>query len=234
MQLRTGLELNIEGRNLAWALDHPGCFSYGNSEQETLSNLSHTFNAYQKWIELKAGDRSWLKDIQDLNIHLEETFSVYAIDENYDVVDQGYDVNAWFKHDWKPLTDEEVARGLLLMDWARQDLLELLVGIPADLREKNFPGERWNITGIIKHVGGAEWWYLDRLGLSTLTRPDLPADPFIRLQMVRDEMKKVLPNLIGKEMVRGKEGEIWSPRKLLRRAIWHEKDHIQHISKLIS
>ena len=28
------------------------------------------------------------------------------------------------------------------------------------------------------------------------------------------------------------EGEFWSPRKLLRRAVWHERDHTVHIRKL--
>jgi hypothetical protein len=234
MQIRTGLELNIEGRNLAWALDHPGCFSYGDDDQEALLRLPQAFIAYQKWIALKAGEESWVKDIQNLDIHLDETFTVYAINENYDVVEQGYEVNAWFKHDWKPLTADEVQHGLLILDWSRQDLLELMEGIPADLREKKFEGERWNIMGIVNHIGGAEWWYLDRLGLTTLTRSDLPKDPFERIHVVRAQLKEVLPELAGKEMVNGKEGEIWSPRKLLRRAIWHEKDHIHHIYKLIS
>ncbi len=234
MQLRTGLELNIEGRNLAWALDYPGCFSYGVDHQEALIRLPQAFVAYQKWVGLKAGDQSWLKDVQNLDIHLEETFTVYAINENYEVVDQGYDVNAWFLNDWKPLTEEDVQYGLSILAWSRQDLLALMEGIPNELRERKFEGERWNIMGIVNHIGGAEWWYLDRLGLTTLTRADLPKDPFERLEIVRVQLNKILPDLKGKEMVCGKEGEMWSSRKLLRRAIWHEKDHIHHIYKLIS
>lgn len=234
MQLRTGLELNIEGRNLAWALDHPGCFAYGDDHQEALIRLPQAFVAYQKWVELKAGDQSWLKDVQNLDIHLEETFTVYAINENYEVVDQGYDVNAWFLNDWKPLTEEDIQHALSILAWSRQDLLALLKDIPIELHEKKFEGERWTIMGIVNHIGGAEWWYLDRLGLTTLTRTDLPKDPFERLEIVREQLNQILPNLINEEMVRGKEGEMWSARKLLRRAIWHEKDHIHHIYKLIS
>jgi len=29
------------------------------------------------------------------------------------------------------------------------------------------------------------------------------------------------------------EGEIWSPRKALRRAVWHERDHTEHIRKIL-
>lgn len=31
----------------------------------------------------------------------------------------------------------------------------------------------------------------------------------------------------------GIDGEFWSPRKMLRRAVWHERDHTFHIDKLI-
>lgn len=234
MQLITGLELNIEGRNLAWALGFPGCFSYGEDDQEALLRLPQSFVAYQKWVNFKAGENSWLKDITDFDVRLVETFRVYAINENYDVVVKGYDVNAWFQNDWVVLTEEEVHRGLLLMEWSRQDLLQLLEDIPPDLLDKNFAGERWNILGIVKHIGNAEWWYMNRLGLSALNHQELPQDVYSRIKLVREELKKVMPDLIGKDLVRGKEGEFWSPRKLLRRVLWHEKDHIHHIYKLIS
>lgn len=234
MQLLTGLELDIEGRNLAWALGFPGCFSYGEDDQEALLRLPQSFVAYQKWVNFKAGENSWMKDITDFDVRLVETFKVYTINENYEVVDQGYDVNAWFQNDWVALTEEEVHRGLLLMEWSRQDLLQLLEDIPTNLLVKNFEGERWNILGIVKHIGNAEWWYMDRLGLTDLNRQELPQDAYTRIKFVREELKRVMPDLIGKDLVRGKEGEFWSPRKLLRRVLWHEKDHIHHIYKLIS
>ena len=53
-----------------------------------------------------------------------------------------------------------------------------------------------------------------------------------RLAWVRGRLTAVLPGLEGREMVVGKEGELWSPRKLLRRALWHEINHRQHILKL--
>jgi len=44
----------------------------------------------------------------------------------------------------------------------------------------------------------------------------------------------VLPDLAGSSQVLGVNGEFWSPRKVLRRAAWHEIDHIEHIFKLIA
>jgi hypothetical protein len=101
----------------------------------------------------------------------------------------------WFQNDWLPLKEEDVERGLILMDWSRKDLLDLLAGIPDELREKKYAGERWDILGIIRHIGGVEWWYLDRLGLTDLSRNEVPHDPFERLDVIRKQIKTVLPRL---------------------------------------
>ncbi len=40
--------------------------------------------------------------------------------------------------------------------------------------------------------------------------------------------------LEGVNSVIGLEGEIWGPRKMLRRAPWHERDHTEHIRKAVT
>ena len=99
--------------------------------------------------------------------------------------------------------------------------------------EEKQPGERWAVRGVLNHLAGAEWWYMNRLDLGSLTREQLPRDPFERLPVVRAQLEAVLPTLAGVERVLGKEGEFWSPRKLLRRVLWHERDHIGHVLKLV-
>jgi hypothetical protein len=235
MQLRVGLEMNYENRVLAWALDYPGCFAYGKSKEEALLRLPPSFVAYQHWVNLKAGERSWVADINDFDIRLVESFKVYDINDRFEVIDEGgYSVNAWFQSDWLPLTEQEIDHGLMLMEWSRQDLLALLSTIYDDLMEKNFSGERWNIIDIVRHIATAEWWYLDRLGLTNLTKQNLPSETLEALVVVRKQFRNVLPDLVNKELVSGKAGEFWSPRKILRRVLCHEKDHIQHIYQLIS
>ena len=49
---------------------------------------------------------------------------------------------------------------------------------------------------------------------------------------MRERLEQVLPGLAGNSQVRGVDGELWSPRKLLRYALWHERDHVRHIYKL--
>lgn len=111
-------------------------------------------------------------------------------------------------------------------------MLDAVNGLDEAVLQQRYSGERWSIAGILGHVGGAEWWYLDRLGLA-FPRYELPEDPFARLSLVRETLNQVLPTLEASVQVVGKDGEIWSPRKMLRRAIWHERDHFQHIHKLL-
>lgn len=231
MQIRVGLELNNEGRALAWALDFPGCFAYGAEGPDAVIALAREVVNYENWAARHAGP-GWL-EIGDFDVRIVDTWQVYTVNDDYDLVDEGYAVNAWFKQDWKPLASEEIERGLALLDWSRADLLHTVANLSEAQMEAQRPGERWNIRGILKHVGGAEWWYLDRLNLAEGGRADLPKDAFERLAWTRDELRRMLPALAGSELVLGKDSEFWSPRKLLRRVLWHEIDHRQHILRLL-
>lgn len=230
MRFRVGLENGMEGRSIAWVLEHPGCFADGETPQKALENLPGAIQDYAAWIASHES-APWVEAGQ-IEIQVEETWQCYHINDDYERVEQGYEVNAWFQYDWKPLTAEEVERGMKILSWNRQDLLATVQGLSPEALNAEHPGERWSIAGILRHVGGAEWWYLDQLGLA-FPRGEVPAQPFERLERVRAHLLEVLPSLVGKERVVGVHGEFWSPRKMLRRAAWHERDHINHIRKLI-
>ena len=61
---------------------------------------------------------------------------------------------------------------------------------------------------------------------------EIPEDPFARLASVREHFVTCLPALAKRAGVITLSGETWSPRKVLRRALWHERDHTEHILKL--
>ena len=229
MEFQIGLENNVEGRSQAWVLGRPGCFAYGANGTAALAATQAAIRDYLEWIAARG--ESWL-DVDSIEIRHVETWDVYDIDDHYERAQQGYSVNAWFLDDWKLLTAEEVERGMKVLAWSRADLIQTVSQLtPEELGVKR-PGERWSIAGILRHVGGAEWWYLDRLGLA-FRRENVPAEPFERLEVVRACLVEVLPRLVGSQQVIGKDGEFWSPRKLLRRAAWHERDHAFHIQKLV-
>lgn len=231
MQIRVGLENGIEGRSLAWALDFPGCFAYGKDATDALLNFPRAFISYKNWVDSQAAN-SWMADLQDFDVHLEEVFECYNIDENYNPVANDNEINAWFRNDWKPLNVIEIERGLKLLEWSRAELLNLIAGLTPDQMDKEHAGERWPIRGITRHIANAEYWYLSRFSLAGIPRSELPENEMERLMLVRTRLNEVLESMAGDKTVVGVAGEFWSPRKLLRRSLWHELDHIQHIQKL--
>lgn len=234
MHIQVGLENEPGQRSLAWALDFPGCFAYGEDGSSALVALAAEFVRYKNWVASHTS-QSWLDDIRNIDVRLSEVWEVYRITDDYDLAPDGrYSVNAWFRHDWKPLTRLEIQHGLALLSFSRADLLQILAGLSDEILDREYHAERWSIRGIARHLAGAEWWYLDRLDLAGMHRRELPDEIHPRLEVVRQRLLEVLPGLEGVEKVLGADGELWSPRKLLRRAIWHELDHVGHIRQLLA
>ena len=233
MIFQVGVENNNEGRSIAWALEHPGCFAYGTNADGCVLNLESALSKYAGWI-LHHETHTWLS-FSDAEIEtvINGTWDVYYINDDLDKTTEadGYNVDSFFPYDWKPLTELEIKHGLAMLGWSRDDILKSVQGLSPEKLEATYPGERWSIKGILGHVAGAEWWYLDRLGLA-FPRQQMPEEPLARLEKVRRHLASTLVKLEGVKRVIGVDGEFWSPRKLLRRALWHERDHNEHIRKL--
>lgn len=231
---RLGIENNNDGRSIAWALEHPGCFAYGVDQPEAESNFPHAAMEYAAWVAGRGGD--WLSAGQPVRFAQEETFDVYFVDDAFERTEpgRGSSVESFFGYDWKPLTALDIERALKLLAWTRADLDQVIRGLSTADLIREHAGELWSIGGILKHVAVAEWWYQERIGSPFPEREDdLPPDPLECLRLVRRHFEALLPDLQGVNNVIGWKGELWSPRKVLRRAVWHERDHTDHIRKLI-
>jgi len=44
------------------------------------------------------------------------SLEVFIIYDQFELTQDGYEVNAWFLHDWKPLSPEEIEHGLRLLE----------------------------------------------------------------------------------------------------------------------
>lgn len=234
MIVRVGIENNNDNRSIAWALEHPGCFAYGRDGEEARANMTGAVQDYAAWI--RQHGMPWM-DGEPVEITVEETFDAYVVHHEPDGAGdaaQDYMVESFFVYDAEPLSGTEVERALKLLDCGRRDLLEAVKGLSAEQLNEKRPGERWSINGILNHVAGSEWWYQERLGMRFPDREDdLPPDPLEALELVRTHFTSVLPRQTGVHSVLEVDGEMWSPRKMLRRAAWHERDHTQHIRKLL-
>jgi len=194
---------------VAWVFAHPGLTGKGNTPAEAVASLR---------MVLKDGD-----------IQVTEQFRAYPSQEDPD-----YLVNAFFEDDKRPLTRDEVRTALDELEISRQELLLLVSRVPLDVLAQSIPGETFgSVQGILRHIARAEWWYCDRLAVAPAGVP-FPEDPFAALVVSRDNTRARLPTLVGDERITTLVGETWSARKVLRRTLWHERDHTQHITQRLS
>jgi hypothetical protein len=233
MIARIGLENGFEGRSIAWLLDQPGCFAYGADGSSAIVQMGQAVPEYIAWLGSNTQEPWYTAD--QIDIRLEEVWDDYYLDANYTraaQADENTRVQAWYLNDWRPLTVVEVRHGLQVLAWSRRDFLAAVEGFTASELDAPHPGEHWSIRGIMAHVATTHWWLLDRLNLAGIERSQLPKDVDERFELTFNHLSSVLPELAGKEMVIGKSGELWSPRKLLRRSAWHLRDHTEHVQKL--
>jgi hypothetical protein len=227
MRIRLAIEDMEPDHWIAWAVDLPGCFSSAMTAQSAIANAPQKVIEYFSW--LSKHDRSLLVVEDAIETQVVETFQSFTSREDPD-----YIVNAFLKNDRQPLGYWDVEITLLLLTWTRQDLLAAIHSVGQDSLTAPISGEvRGSIAGIIDHIAIAENWYFGQLGCG-LERADLPADPFEKLMQVRVNTREQLVKLIGDEHITKDSDELWSARKVLRRTLWHERDHTQHIVRLLS
>jgi hypothetical protein len=215
----------------AFIFELPGCFSSAQTPDEAIAGVSDAIEAYEWWIfrghdpDLAALVRN---SVQESLIEVTEEIPSYPSAE-----DPEYLVNAFFQDDARVLSLREIQMTTRLLGYTRKDLLGLVQGLAPEILNENIPGEKFgSIAGILLHVAGAETWYCDRLDLveDSLTLPD---DPFKALEISRANTTLQLPELAGNDRITERVGERWSARKILRRTLWHERDHTEHIRKLL-
>ncbi len=223
--IQIGLERNVEGRTLAWALDYPGVFTYGADDAEAILRMPREMLRFESWFNLRA-DEPWVH-LEGLDMHIDETF------DSNQVLAEGkmHAVHAFFRSDLVPLTPQDVEQTLLIFNGQREELLAGVETLPHDVLKHQFDGQRWTIEGILEHIARVEQWYFSRLGFEFPLSIDAN-DPLNLLNISTTATNELLPKLEGVDSVLEYRQEKWSARKLVRRLLWHQRDHIDHIRNL--
>ncbi len=226
MQYRLAVE-DIEPNHwVAWVLDLPACYSSGRTEAEAVARAPVRIAEYYTW--LSKHNKSLPLVNEPIEVQGIEIFHAFASSRDPEFI-----VNAFFENDRRPLTYWDVAVALDLLLWTRQDLTQVLQPIVPERLNQPFADGQGSIADILLHIAGAERWYLDCVGMG-IAREQLPSDPLDRLDAVRASTRLQLIKLIGDERITEDYDELWSGRKVIRRALWHERDHTQHIVQLLA
>ncbi len=212
---------------VAWVLDLPGCFSSSTSSEQAIAQTPEQIAVYFRW--LHTHDPNIPIPSQPFSFQVVERFSAFVSSDDPD-----YLVNAFFDDDKRPLTFWDVVIGQRILEWSHEDLIHLIHPVISD-QTKRMPAipPIEKIEQILTHLAQAENWYFGHLDCQ-LNWSDLPEESIAKLDAIRNNTYEQLMILIGDERIITNSGEKWSARKILRRTIWHERDHTQHIAKLLS
>jgi hypothetical protein len=198
-----GLEEIEPGHWIAWVLAIPGCYANGPTEHEALAGVPDAWR-------VETGH-----DMPGPLRVVERWRGVSAVD------DPGFIVNATFADDRRPLDAEEIEAGIARIIENHRWFRELVT-------RRDLTGE---VAGIVRHLATAEQWYLGNIDL--VPDGEEPDDPLERFAWIRAFTLRVLPTLAGRDILADCAGEGWTPRKVLRRVIWHERDHTQQIAAML-
>ena len=206
-----GLEEAPGGATLAHALTLPGCVSAGATRDQALGAFPE---ALSEWLRFLAGRGEPVPpDALELEV---------AVDE-WVVGDEGVaagESTACFQADRLPLSDAEIATGLARIGEMRGDLLRALRGIPDGELDRG-TGD-WSVRRVLDELARAQWWTLTRLGASPLA--EVPTRTVARLDtamaLVIQRFTELSPAARALELEL--DGEVWTPRKVMRRLLWLE------------
>ena len=220
--IRVGLEYGVGGRILAWALDFPGCFAYGQADAEVMLNFARNLLAYEAWINLHA-DQAWFNLI-NLDFRIVEVFKP----ENASCMARSSQPVAFFEDDRRALRQDEVQHALAVYSWQREELLAGLEFLPevAYARAKQRTGK--TIPAIVSQMTQDCYDILAAL--------KLPLPPFLtksealaQLDFTTELVRGTLPAWVGVEAIYEVDRELWSPRKVMRHLLWRQREGIEEI-----
>lgn len=225
--MRSGLYAEtIEGVHLLHALHRPGCYAEGATEAQGLATVPAASAAYRHWL---AAHGEAVPDLPGPP----EAFAIVGRFASYTLAD-GYEVNGLFEPERRPASSAFVARCCRLLGYARVDLLAAARAVPTSRWETALgPGER-TPRQVVEHVARAEWWYLSHFAdVPRALLDDRPPGSPSQFEAVHAALVDWLANIPCEQLgaITVDREEEWSVRKLLRRALWHERTHTAELAR---
>jgi hypothetical protein len=228
MTYDTYIETWPDGTALAQITDLPGCYAAGEREAEALNRLHVAIPDYFRWLSMQDADTPTMSGDVELVVRERVPVTRNALHE----------VRAFFTTDAAPLSEDDLDWGLALMSYAQQDFVRQLRGVTAAALEWQPDEQTMSIQQIIDDVAQNEASLARRLdeqpAVPLIT--ELPGPPLERLNRIHERSMVRLtespPEM--RALIRERNGERWSMRKIIRRSIVEERQHTEQIAILLA
>jgi predicted RNase H-like HicB family nuclease/uncharacterized damage-inducible protein DinB len=186
----------------------PGASARGETIQQAKENIR---NAVEEYLALLRDVGEQVpKASEDVHLKFEEVDS------------------STFLTDYDRLHPNEMETLFRWMAISRQELMDLVKSLPEQAFEWESGDDTPSIRDILCHVAESDLWYTDRL-------KQWPEAPLFRLAATRgvalDRLRALSDEELGRVTIH--EGQEWTPRKVVRRMLEHEREHIAQLQQLI-
>jgi hypothetical protein len=214
------LEVSPTGEAMAWALPHAIVSGQGSDEERAVGDLAFNCQWYEGW-----------RNRRGLPAEPAQEFGVVEVVPSNGYPETG-DTGALLAGDREPLDSAFVEWARRLLALAREDVAAVVAMLEGEgLDDAGLKRVRWTQ----KHLARAEWWYASRIPGSPAGRrrleigEDLGAAMTESRAMFFDEFLPFALGLADRDRIFDVEGEKWTPKKAVRRAVWHDLYHLRQL-----
>ncbi len=206
------LEEGADGSTLVHSINLPGCVAGGASQEEALANFQAVLS---QWLTTLGtiGERLPPRDAE-LQITVDEWHLSAA-----NVADGESEV--LLDADREPLSETEMIALLHRLGDLRGHLLARVRRLPDEALDAVWRGD-WTARLALEELARSHWFTLSRLGSSSMA--EVPARTLARLDtamaLVVQRFTDLAPD--ARSVLVDIEGELWTPRRVLRRLLWLE------------
>jgi predicted RNase H-like HicB family nuclease len=205
----------VQGEGSYWLAHVPvlrGCIASGTTRDEAIANARRAFRAYLELLDARGVSTEHWKDLDP------NTFEVRDLPADRVVPE---DIGRMEEHELRDFLHQFEA--------SRAALLSLVREISADELERKPIETMWSVREALEHVMLTEASLLSRL-------EKWPADPYNTLQAVhRMAFQRFTvmepPDTDLDHVVLGRR---WTTRKVMRRILEHEFEHLGHIQEIVA
>ena len=201
----------LEGGFLATVAELPGCMARGATRDEAAANARRAFPEYLALLEKYGVSTEHWKELDPASFGVKDT-----------------NVEDWFAEDFSPMQEHEIRDFLHHMEASRAALLGLIRGLSPDDVERKPTPDMWSIRQALEHVmtteaslvGRLERWPTEIGALQAVHRM-----AFQRFSILDPEDTKIDHRIAGQR---------WSTRRVMRRILEHEYEHLEHVKQILA
>lgn len=216
-------------------LEETGCIWIAASQEEVLARGPEAVAAFFAWLRGHGEPGAGPVEPAQITLEFVDAQEVAGCGQSGAAV-------GFFAPDRAVATVDDIATAVRRLGYARRDLLEAAAGLGAEALDWRPPGKKRTVRENLVHVRNCHGFYLSRLlgrsGAETALTVPWPEETFAALTWVMERAVAALldlpPTLRAGVFPARQPAEDWTARKMLRRFVEHEREHVEVVRRTIA